>query len=355
MRQVARVVVANAACIRKKLNVLIISGLHNKVFAESITVESYKLGAYPYLWVFDEKFFVKYSQIVSSDAAAVLPKHTCALIKESDIVIWLSQFADIERIPLDIRRSICSFWDAVYEAVKAKPRLLVNLPSAKYIESIGIDYEELLHVFTDAVEIDYSRLKDVGSKIASMFRGRRLVHIYDSNDTDLVFNIEGRCVEVEIGTLEECFSSGKNCEVELPAGEVYVAPVENSANGVLVVDELRDYGIRGLELCFENGRVKSFKAEKGRDTFRGIMERAEGDKDRIAELGIGTNYGMKPIGWNLYDEKALGTAHIAIGNNIHLGGVNKASIHIDCILHNPTITVDNELVMEKGKSTATTT
>lgn len=334
------------------MNVLIISGVHNKLFAESIAFESYKLGAYPYLWVFDEKFFAKYSPNVSHDVVAVLPKHTCALIKESDIVIWLSQFADTDSFPPDIRKSIYSFWDAVCEVIKVKPRLLVNLPSAKYVESMGIVYDELLHVFTDAVEIDHSRLKDLGSKMASKFRGRKLVHICDSNGTDLVFNIEDRRVEVEIGTLEECLSSGKECEVEIPAGEVCVAPVESSAEGGLVVDELRAYGIRGLELCFENGRVKSFKAESGRDTFRSIMARAEGDKERIAEFGIGTNYGMKAIGWNVYDEKALGTVHIAIGNNTHLGGVNKASIHIDFILHNPSITVDNELIMKKGKFTA---
>jgi leucyl aminopeptidase (aminopeptidase T) len=355
LRQAARVVVANVACLRKKLNVLIICGLHNKVFAESIALESYRVGAYPYLWVFDERLFVNHSIKVSQDVVAVLPKHTCSLVKESDIIVWLSQFTDIESVPLNIRRGIYSFWDAVHEAMKTKPRLLVNLPSAKYAEDMGIDYEELLHVFTDAVRVDYSRLKDVGLKIASKLSGRKLVHIYDSNGTDLVFKIEDRHVGVEIGTLEECFSSGNPCEVELPAGEVYVAPVENSANGILVIDGLKDYGIRGLELYFDKGRVKSFRAKKGYDVFRDILKRAEGDKDRIAEFGIGTNYGMKPVGWNLYDEKAFGTAHIAIGDNIHLGGVNKASIHIDFVLHSANITVDDELVMEKGKFTRTST
>jgi leucyl aminopeptidase (aminopeptidase T) len=353
--QAARVLAANVACLRKGLSVLIICGLHNKVFAESIALESYTLGAYPYLWVFDERFYVKYPRKVSRDAVAVLPKHICALIKESDVIVWLSQFTDIESVPLKIRRNIYSFWDAVYEAMKAKPRLLANLPSAKYVRDMGIDYEELLHGFTDAVRVDYSRLKDDSMKIASKVGERKLIRVCDLNGTDLVFKIEGRRVEVEVGTLEECFSRGKKCEVELPTGEVYVAPVENSANGILIVDELRDYDIRGLELCFDEGRIKSFRAEKGYDVFRKILERAEGDRDRIAEFGIGTNYGMKPIGWNTYDEKALGTAHIAIGNNTHLGGVNKASIHIDFILYNPTITADNELITEKGKFVATTT
>ena len=349
MRGTARGIVASVACLRKKSNVLIICGLHNKVFAEYITLESYRVGAYPYLWMFDENFFLKYSNIISEDVIAILPEHTRSLLENSDVAIWLSQFEDFEKFPANIRKAFVSFWDAVYEVVKAKPLLLVNLPSAKYIEATGIDYEEFLHAFINAVKVDYRKLRKIGSSIASKLDGSELIHVYDPNGTDLVFSINGRRVGVEIGTLEDCFSVGKECEVEVPAGEVYVAPIESSANGILVVDELKDYGIQGLNLCFEEGKIVSFKAEKGSDTFKNMLEKAEGDKDRIAELGIGTNYGMKPIGWNIYDEKALGTAHIAIGNNIKLGGVNKASIHIDFILQNPTIKADDKLIMETGR------
>jgi leucyl aminopeptidase (aminopeptidase T) len=148
--------------------------------------------------------------------------------------------------------------------------------------------------------------------------------------------------------LEECFATGKECEVEVPGGEVYVAPVETSANGLLVVDEFRDYYIRNLKLHFEDGKIVNFKAEKGSDVFRDLLEKAEGDKDRIAEFGIGINYCMKPIGYRIYDEKALGTVHIAIGNNVHLGGINKASIHYDFVLHNPSVEVDDKCIMKKG-------
>ncbi len=79
------------------------------------------------------------------------------------------------------------------------------------------------------------------------------------------------------------------------------------------------------------------------------MDNAEGDKDRIAEFGIGINYGMKFTGYRMFDEKALGTAHIAIGSNIHLGGVNKASIHWDFVLYKPNIDVDDVQLMRKGR------
>jgi len=79
-----------------------------------------------------------------------------------------------------------------------------------------------------------------------------------------------------------------------------------------------------------------------------LLRKAQGNKDRIAEFGVGINHGVKPLGIRIYDEKALGTVHIAIGNNTHLGGINEASIHMDFILYKPTIKADNTLIMKEG-------
>jgi leucyl aminopeptidase (aminopeptidase T) len=131
---------------------------------------------------------------------------------------------------------------------------------------------------------------------------------------------------------------------------VYVAPIENSARGTLVSDELRDFGVRDLRIDFEMGRIVGFKAEKGEASFKKLLDEARGDKDRIAEFGLGINYAMKRTGLRIYDEKALGTAHVAIGNNTHLGGINRASIHIDFVLYEPTIKAGAKLIMKKGKT-----
>jgi len=349
MKEAARTIVTRIACLKERFNVLIICGLHNRMLAEYIMLESYVVKAYPYLWVFNEKFYLKHKNAFSEDAVAILPEHVLSLLKNSDVIIWLSQFDNIEKFPAKIRKAMISFWDHVYEAIWNKPRLFVNLPSPECIEDFGINYKHFLQAFTDAVNVDYGKLRKAGNVLASKLDGKNLVHIYDAKGTDLSFSINKRRVEVEAGTLKDCFSSGKECEVEVPGGEVYVAPIETSANGIVVVEEVRDYNIQNLELSFENGRIVSFRAEKGGKVFRDLLDKAEGDKDRIAEFGIGINYGMKLTGYRIYDEKAFGTAHIAIGNNVHLGGANKASIHMDFILHNPNIEVDHVPLMKKGK------
>lgn len=349
VRQTARAIITNIACFKEKFNVLVICGLHNKTLAEHITLESYTMKAYPYLWVFDEKIFLKNLKILCEDEIAILPEHLRSLLENSNVIIWLSQFDDLEKFPSDVRRAMISFWDNVDEAMKAKPRVYVNLLSARCMEDMGIDYEQYLKSFIKAVNVDYSKIRRAGNTLASKLNEKKLIHVYDAKGTDLTFSIDKRHVGVEVGTLEECFSSGKECGIEVPGGEVYVAPIETSANGVLAVEEFRDYNIQNLKLRFEEGKVVSFKAEKGNDVFGNLLEKAEGDKDKIAEFGIGINYGMKLTGYRIYDEKALGTIHIAIGNNVHLGGVNKASIHWDFVLHNPSIEVNDGLLMKKGK------
>jgi len=345
MRQVAEAIVTKAACLKKNSNVLVICGVHNQNLAEHIMLQSYAAEAHPFLWIFNERLFLRDSQFALIYSIATLPVHTRSLLKKSDVVIWLSQF-DGFAPPV---KTVVSFWDAVYDSIIGKPRLMVNLFSAKVIERMSIAYGDLLSAFVNAINVDYQRIRDTGSHVASMLDGSKQIHIYDSNGTDLTFSIEGRPVGIEVGTLEECYKSGKECEVEVPAGEVYTAPLETSADGTLIVDELKDFGIRKLQLRFEKGRIAEFTAQKGTNTFKNLLDNAEGDKDRIAEFGIGINHRMKLTGLRIYDEKTLGTAHVAIGNNTHLGGTNKATMHIDFILPSPTIETDNRPLMKKGK------
>ncbi len=348
LKESAHTIVTNVAGLKKRPNVLIICGPHNKVLAEYIMLESQRIGAHPNLWTFDENFFLK-SLTASKNLATTVLKHVQSLVEKSRVIIWLSQFEDVERFPADLRKVVYSFWDEVEQAVKRKPRLFVNLPSPKYIRAMGINYLEFLAAFINGVKVDYGRLRETGSNIASRLVGHNFVRVYHMNGTDLEFSIKNRRVRVEDGTVEDCYSTGTECGIDAPGGEVYVAPVETSANGILVVNEHKESGLKELKLEFKNGRITNFTAEKGSDVLEKLLNEAKGGKDIIGELGIGTNYAMKPVGWNTYDEKNLGTAHIAIGNNIHLGGANEASIHIDFVLDKPSIKADNQPFMEKGR------
>jgi len=106
-------------------------------------------------------------------------------------------------------------------------------------------------------------------------------------------------------------------------------------------------------LEFKDGKVVRYSAEKGEENFTKFLDANTGEKDRIAELGIGCNSGAEYTGGSIIvDEKIFRTIHIAIGNNTGAyHGKNKASSHLDMIksMVHGQLFVDGELIMERGE------
>ena len=134
-----------------------------------------------------------------------------------------------------------------------------------------------------------------------------------------------------------------------PGGEVFVAPLEDGTDGVLVVDLTVPYTVEGLVdepvvLRFERGRVVSIEGGRAAQLLRELVEGAGEGADVIAELGLGLYPDLAPRGHVMLDEKAAGTAHVAIGRNTGHGGVNESSIHVDCVFSEPRLEVDGRAV-----------
>jgi leucyl aminopeptidase (aminopeptidase T) len=69
----------------------------------------------------------------------------------------------------------------------------------------------------------------------------------------------------------------------------------------------------------------------------------------LAELGVGTNYMAQITGEILEDEKVAGTVHLALGNNVSMGGTVNVGFHVDGIMTRPTLIVDDTVVLKDGK------
>ena len=162
-------------------------------------------------------------------------------------------------------------------------------------------------------------------------------------DTDLVFNVEGR---------KWINSDGKR---NMPSGEVFTAPIEDSANGTMRFSFPGIYSGREVEdikLTFEDGKVVKASAAKGDELLQQILK-IDG-ADHIGEAAIGTNYGITRFTKNmLFDEKMGGTIHIALGASYpESGGLNKSAIHWDILKDmkkGGEIYADSELFYKDGK------
>jgi aminopeptidase len=166
-------------------------------------------------------------------------------------------------------------------------------------------------------------------------------------DTDLRLSVEGR--------------RWLNCDgrVNMPDGEVFTTPVENSAQGRIRFTYPGIYMGREVEdiiLTFQNGEVTKAEAEKGEEFLKEIVKTDEGAR-RIGEIAVGTNTGINRFTKNmLFDEKMGHCIHLALGLaplSQEVGGKNQSSIHWDLLkdMRTGQIYADNELVYEKGKFT----
>jgi aminopeptidase len=147
--------------------------------------------------------------------------------------------------------------------------------------------------------------------------------------------------------------------MNLPTGEVLVAPVEDSLNGKLVCD-MAIGGIgklrKPVQVAVKNGGVESVFSED-KDHLRRVEETFHTDdwSDVVGEFAFGINPKARFVQEFLEAEKMLGTVHVAFGANTDMpGGKNPSKNHMDLLISDPTVKITKEdgetvTIMEKGR------
>ncbi len=207
-----------------------------------------------------------------------------------------------------------------------------------------------MDIFMRTLSIDYKEtVVKLGEKMLNALRNAREIRITSPLGTDISFSIEGREVHLDSGIYDKPGSWGN-----LPAGEVYVAPVEGTGEGTVVIDASLSGGIGILEepvsIEVKEGYVVSIKGGRQADMLRKILE-SVGKKEAFnfpAELGIGCNPAAKITGVVLEDEKIYGTVHLAFGDNSTFGGKVRAGVHIDGVIREPTLIADGRTLIKNG-------
>lgn len=228
----------------------------------------------------------------------------------------------------------------------------VGYPTEEKAEMYGISFERFWNMFWEALNTDYDRLQQRGESIAEEVRKADTVHITSDKGTDLKFSIEDRRVIVDDGIISEEDMGRGDVGNNLPAGEVFCAPIEESADGEVFFDLAFYKGnkIEGINARFEDGRIKDAEADKNGDIFNEVLEFSQGEKDRIGEFGIGINPEVdEAIGYTITDEKIIGSIHIALGENRSFGGKNESTLHWDLVMLDPTVKVDDKKIIEGGE------
>lgn len=202
-------------------------------------------------------------------------------------------------------------------------------------------------IMARGLRADYRKVKARSDRLTPFLTRARTARVTTPAGTDLVFSLAGRKGLSDTGIVHHPgdFSN-------LPAGEAYIAPVEGTAEGVLVIDGcVAHSGMLRQPVICEMRKGYAVRISGG-EAARSLSDQIQpfGRLARnLAEFGIGTNDRTRLSGSMLEDEKVLGTVHFALGDNHTFGGKVAVPSHLDGILLAPTIYLDGKLIMERGK------
>jgi aminopeptidase len=225
-------------------------------------------------------------------------------------------------------------------------RALANHAGSRFASLPTFDPE----MFFTSLRVDWPALAERTSLLAEAVNRAVEILVETPNGTHMRFGKKGRIAAGDDGLLTQPGSFGN-----LPAGEVYLAPLEGTSTGVMVLEYAPTRKLATpVTLVVDAGRVIE---ARGDEPHRLKLEQKfaeNADNRNIAELGIGTNDQASRPDNILEAEKILGTIHIALGDNSGFGGVVQTPFHEDYVFYHPTLTAimadgTERTLLENGK------
>ena len=195
---------------------------------------------------------------------------------------------------------------------------------------------------------DFAAVRPDVYRVGEYFQKGKKIVLTTPGGTHLEANIEGRDAYNNTGMADQ-----PGMLEGLPTIEVYIAPLEAEANGVLVIDASCSGGIGVIEepivITIRDGKAVSFEGGKQAGDLEKIFSRLNDPKAfQLAEIAVGMNPNARITGCINEDEGKYGTCHCAIGSNAGFGGINEVPVHIDMVQWKPTLEIDGEVIFKDG-------
>jgi len=221
-------------------------------------------------------------------------------------------------------------------------RKAANEAGARIATLPGVTEEMLARVMS----ADMAELRRRGTAVAAALDAGQEARITCARGSDLRLGLEGRTAIPDAGELTARGAFGN-----LPCGEGFIAPLEGTGEGTLVIDgSIAGVGLvsEPVTLTVRSGHLTDADGVAG-TTLLELLTAHGPDGTNVAELGIGTNEKAILTGEILEDEKILGTAHVAFGASAAIGGTVQVPVHLDCVILKPTVEIDGEPLLRAGE------
>lgn len=348
VKKLAKIMVHHSLGVKKGETVLISS---SSELAKPLVLEVYRevmeAGGIPSTSIAFEETANLYYSLASKDQIADFPK--AKLFEAKNIDCFVNIRASVNKKSLsNIDPGVIAARSKVLrpiseEIVNNKRWILCNFPTNSLAQEADMSLDEYEDFLYNATNIDWNKVKQKEMKLKKVLDKANEVHLV-GKETDLKISIKGR-------KAIPCYG-----ERNMPDGEVFLSPVENSAEGHIYYDMPAIYQgreVTGVRLKFRAGKVVDASADKNEKFLITMLDTDKGAR-YLGELGIGVNYGIQNFTKDiLFDEKIGGTVHLAVGRSYEeAGGKNISAIHWDMIkdLRNGgAIYLDGKAIQKNGR------
>lgn len=352
VKEHARLLIEYSTTVKNGDNVLIQMtdcgiDLANEIYKQASMVGANPLicyGGYPWDGMPTE-LIREYYDSTPEEFLKNFPLHQYELVKSSDVIIHIRSENNLMSLtnidPKKISLRAVALKRIADEGWK-KRWCITQYPTVGYAQLAEMSLREYKDFIYSAILLDWGKQTERMEKLKKLMEKTTEVRI-KGPETDIVMSIGGRKIAVENGR--------KN----MPGGEVFTAPIEDSVNGEISFDlPVVRFGreIEGIKLKINGGVIVNSWANKNENFLKALISTDEGSK-KLGELGIGMNMQITKFTKNiLCDEKMGGTVHLAIGNaSKACGGMNESAVHLDMIntMKKGTLMMDGEKILEDGK------
>jgi 2,5-dihydroxypyridine 5,6-dioxygenase len=198
------------------------------------------------------------------------------------------------------------------------------------------------------VTTDYEVVKQNALAVDALLEQARTVRFTTAEGSDLTMQLCGRKGKAQTGFANE---PGKFSG--LPDGESTVAPLEGTTQGRIVnpyiIDKIGQVD-EPFRMEIKDGLIVNVEGGTQAAKLRALFEKSDPNARRIAsQFALGMNPDCRIIADTKEVSKKLGTLHVAMGDNISLGGAIQSGLHIDIVILNPTVWLDEKKILENGK------
>jgi len=331
---------------------------------DEIWVACKKLGAEVLLVYSREKLDRRYFDEVpaSFDSMPLRMEEKLAAVPTVEIAVFGYEFPDqFKDVPPERMTATGKAWEPIAKLKIDRGIRSVFLwnglyPTEATARQFGITKAQLEKLYWDGLATDSRKLTATGEAVRGMLEKGKEVHITNPNGTDLRMSIAGRPVFVNDGVISDAdIQKGKAFVMKyLPAGEVYLAPVQGSAEGRVVVDHFPWEGgeIRNLTVTVAAGKVTAMTGEPAAlfERFKKQYDAAPAGKELFENLDFGINPDVKfPEGAKPITYVPAGMTMVGIGNNMLSGGDISVQFSAAWFLPGSTVTVDGNVLIDKGE------